>query len=226
MYARTVNEKVLTFGVSGKLVRNSLIMFDHETHSLWSHLTGTAINGPLSGSQLTVLPATETTWGAWKAAYPATRVLPHDFPGQRDEYANYYAGGDAGILNRKRNDSRLPAKDLVIGVRIMALPKAYALKSVVHARVVNDTLNQVPLVVLASNDESASVFERTLNGQTLSFEAVGRIIRDRDTGSTWDPVTGTASAGPLAGQRLTSVPATTSFWFGWFDFFPGTELYQ
>jgi uncharacterized protein DUF3179 len=226
VYARTVNGKVVTFGVSGKLVRNSLIMYDHETHSLWSHLTGTAIQGPLIGSHLTVLPATETRWGVWKTAYPATRVLPHDFPGQRDEYARYYAGGDAGILGRKREDSRLPPKDLVVGVRIMDRPKAYALAAVVNKKVVNDTLENLPLVLLATSDESASVYERQLNGQTLTFDAVGSIIRDHETGSTWDPVTGKATAGPLVGNSLTAVPATTSFWFGWFDFFPGTGLYK
>jgi len=226
VYARTVNDKVLTFGVSGKLVRNSLLMFDHETRSLWSHLTGTAIQGPLSGSRLTVLPATQTTWGAWKAAYPATRVLPHDYPGQTDTYESYYAGGDAGILGRKRADSRLPPKDLIIGVRVRGLPKAYALDAVVNAKVVNDTFESLPLVLLATSDESASVYERTLNGQTLTFDLVGSTIRDHETASTWDAVTGKATAGPLAGQYLTPVPATTSFWFGWFDFFPGTALYK
>ena len=216
----------MTFGVSGKLVRNSLLMYDHETQSLWSHLTGSAIQGPLSGSKLTVLPATETRWGAWKTAYPATRVLPHDYPGQRDEYASYYAGGDAGILGRKRKDSRLPPKDLVIGLRVMNVPKAYALDSVVNARVVNDTFENLSLVLLATSDESASVYDRNLNGQTLTFDAAGSIIRDHETGSSWDPITGKATAGPLADQRLTPVPATTSFWFGWFDFFPGTALYK
>jgi len=226
VYARTVNDKVLTFGVSGKLVRNSLLMYDHETRSLWSHLTGSAIQGPLSGVHLTVVPATQTTWGAWKAAYPATRVLPHDYRGQTDTYEGYYASGDAGILGRKRADSQLPTKDLVIGVRIGNLPKAYALNAVVKASVVNDTFESLPLVLFATGDESASVFERTLNGQTLSFEVLGSIFRDHETGSTWDPVTGMATSGPLAGQRLTPVPATTSFWFGWFDFFPGTALYK
>jgi uncharacterized protein DUF3179 len=216
----------LTFGVSGKLVRNSLVMYDHETHSLWSHLTGSAIQGPLIGSQLTVLPATETRWGAWKTAYPGTRVLPHDYPGQRDQYARYYAGGDAGILGRKRDDSRLAPKDLVIGVRVMDLPKAYWLDSLVNSKVVNDTFESLRLVLLATSDESASVYDRNLNGQTLTFEAVGSTIRDHQTASTWDPVTGKAIAGPLAGQSLTPVPATTSFWFGWFDFFPGTALYK
>ncbi len=226
MYARTVNQRVLTFGVSGKLVRNSLLMYDHETQSLWSHLTGGAIQGPLSGSQLTVVAATETTWGAWKAAYPTTRVLPHDYRRQLDHYAPYYAGSDAGILGRKRDDSRLSAKDKVIGIRLMDLPKAYALDSVVRAKVVNDTFDQVAVVVVATGERSASVYLRTLDGQTLTFDARDGKIQDRETGSTWDPVTGMATAGPLAGRSLTPVPATTSFWFGWFDFFPGTALYK
>lgn len=226
MYARTVNGKALTFGVSGKLVRNSLLMYDHETSSLWSHLTGSAIQGPLSGSQLTVLPATQTKWGAWKAAYPTTRVLPHDYRRQLDQYATYYAGSDAGILGRKRDDSRLSGKDKVIGIRLMDLPKAYALDSVIRAKVVNDTFDQTALVVFATGDRSASVYLRTLEGQTLEFDARGGKIQDRETGSTWDPITGRAIAGPMAGQSLTPVPATTSFWFGWFDFFPGTALYK
>ncbi len=226
MYARTVNDRVLTFGVSGKLVRNSLLMFDHETHSLWSHLTGSAVQGPLRGARLTVLPATQTQWGAWKAAYPTTRVLPHDYPGQTDSYEGYYAADDPGILGRKRSDARLSAKALVIGVRVMNLPKAYALESVVRARVVNDTFESLPLVVLATSDESASVYQRTLRQQTLTFETVGTAIRDHETGSTWDPVTGAAIVGPLAGQSLPPVAATTSFWFGWIDFFPGTALYK
>jgi len=141
-------------------------------------------------------------------------------------YESYYAGGDAGILGRKRADARLSAKALVIGVRVMSLPKAYALDSVVKAQAVNDTFESLPLVLIATSKESASVYERNLSGQTLTFEAVGSTIRDHETATTWDPVTGKATAGPLAGQHLTPVPATTSFWFGWFDFFPGTALYK
>src|SRR5260370_31263603 len=172
-------------------------MYDHETRSLWSHLTGTAIQGPLSGSRLTVLPATQTTWGAWKAAYPATRVLPHDYRGQTDTYESYYAGGDAGILGRKRADSRLSTKAMVIGVRIMNLPKAYALNAVVNAKVVNDTFESLPLVLLATSDASAPVYERTLNEQTPSFQAVGSPVRARETASIWAPAAAHAPPRPL-----------------------------
>ena len=45
MYARKVDNRTLTFGVSGLLVRNSLVMYDRETGSLWSHLSGKALDG-------------------------------------------------------------------------------------------------------------------------------------------------------------------------------------
>jgi len=226
VYARTVEGKVLTFGVSGKLVRNSLVMYDRETHSLWSHLTGGAIKGPLKGGQLEVQTATETTWLSWRQAYPSTKVLPHDFPGQTDVYRRYFANGDAGILGRKRDDPRLPAKALVVGVRIMDRPKAYRLAAVMQAGVVNDTVDDVPLALFRTDGEAASVFRRDVAGQSLTFKAsAGGTVTDIQTNSTWDPVTGRATAGALQGTSLTPVPATTSFWFGWFDFFPGTELY-
>jgi len=226
VYARTVDGKVLTFGVSGKLVRNSLIMYDHETHSLWSHLTGGAIEGPLQGKQLELLTATQTTWAAWQRDYPNTKVLPHDFPGQRDVYERYFASGAAGILGRKHEDERLPTKARIIGVRIMNAPKAYALDAVLKAKVVNDALNGVPLVIFATSADSASVFQRATAGQTLTFQAnADGTITDRETGSTWDPLTGRATGGSLAGISLPQVPATNSFWFGWVDFFPGTSLY-
>ncbi len=226
MYARTVNGKVLSFGVSGKLVRNSLIMYDRQTHSLWSHLTGTAIRGPLKGAELEVLTATETTWGTWRRAYPNTLILPHDYPGQADPYRRYFSGPEAGVIGRKREDNRLPTKAKVVGIRITDMPKAYALDAVVKAKVVNDTFDALPIVLFRTADGSASVFRRDLNGQTLTFQAGSTgTFTDKDTSSTWDPLTGKAVSGSLSGSSLTPIPSTTSFWFGWYDFFPGTALW-
>jgi hypothetical protein len=220
-----VNGRTLTFGVSGKLIRNSLVMYDRETHSLWSHLTGSAIDGPLIGTQLQVLAATQTTWANWLRAYPGTKVLPHDYPGQTDRL-RYFTNQAAGIRGRLHYDDRLPAKAKVIGVRVLDQAKAYAMQAIVRAKVVNDTFANAALVVWTTGPESASVFRRDLSGQTLTFEVpASGTITDRETGSGWDPLTGKAVSGPLMGSSLTPVDAITSFWFGWFDFFPETALY-
>jgi hypothetical protein len=70
VYAREVNGKTLTFGVSGKLIRNSLVMFDRETGTLWSHLTGEALDGPLIGNDLKQVLSEQTTWGRWRLLVP------------------------------------------------------------------------------------------------------------------------------------------------------------
>ena len=50
-------------------------------------------------------------------------------------------------------------------------------------------------------------------------------LLDRETNSSWDALSGLATAGPLAGEQLERIKSTTIFWFGWTDFHPDTKLY-
>lgn len=64
----------------------------------------------------------------------------------------------------------------------------------------------------------------------LSFSPVaGRdsevLMRDQESGSLWNGLTGEALEGPRKGVRLAQVPATTAFWLGWKDYHPATEMY-
>ena len=52
MYATKVEDKRLTFFVSGMLWQRSLVMQDKETGSLWSHILGEAMRGSLKGTSL------------------------------------------------------------------------------------------------------------------------------------------------------------------------------
>lgn len=69
------------FGVTrldadAEVVRSrNLVMYDRRTGSYWSQLLARAICGPEAGTDLAVLPAETTTWGAWRAAHPETDVL-------------------------------------------------------------------------------------------------------------------------------------------------------
>ena len=40
MYAREIEGRELTFGVSGKLIMNALVLYDRQTDSLWSQFLG------------------------------------------------------------------------------------------------------------------------------------------------------------------------------------------
>ena len=76
MYGRQLEGETLSFGHEGILYENSFVMYDRKTESLWVHVTGRAVWGPLKGKQLEFVPSTVTTWQQWKAAHPRTLVLP------------------------------------------------------------------------------------------------------------------------------------------------------
>src|SRR3954469_23302280 len=56
------------------------------------------------------------------------------------------------------------------------------------------------------------VFQRTIDGVPLVFHLAGInnqnfLMRDEQTGTYWQQITGLAVSGPLAGRKLTLVPA-------------------
>jgi Protein of unknown function (DUF3179) len=91
-----------TFGVSGLLYQRNLIFYDADTGSLWSQLLSQAVTGPLAGAKPKMLPAVNSTWGAWKRAHPDTLVLSFVTGYQRnyreDPYASYPLPGTPALL--------------------------------------------------------------------------------------------------------------------------------
>ena len=75
MYVRELDERTLTFQVSGKLWMRSLVMMDVETKTEWAHLLGEGMTGQLKGKTLKPLITDMVTWDAWKAQHPDTTVL-------------------------------------------------------------------------------------------------------------------------------------------------------
>ncbi|WP_375177184.1 DUF3179 domain-containing protein [Marinobacter mobilis] len=62
----TVAGRDLTFGVSGLLYNSDLLMYDHQTESLWSQLEGRAVSGPLAGTRLVPVPVRHERWQSWR----------------------------------------------------------------------------------------------------------------------------------------------------------------
>ncbi len=57
-----------------------MVMSDRETGSLWSHPGGDALDGPLNGSEMEIIPVVQTTWEQWRSLHPDTLVLSDDTP--------------------------------------------------------------------------------------------------------------------------------------------------
>ena len=211
---------------------NALVMYDHQTDTLWSQFLSRGVKGPLADTQLDIVPALQTTWEQWLSLHPETLVLDKKGRFLSDSYEGYYRSGSAGILGESNEDERLPRKDLVMGIVLEGSAKAYPLRSIVSPKVINDSLSGRELVVTFDpTSETGAIFDRTVDGRTLTFEPKADagdgllMIRDRETGSVWLELTGQAISGPMVGTALKGMPSHLSFWFAWSDFHPDTELY-
>ena len=230
MYAREIGGTTYEFGVSGKLIMNGLVMYDRQTDTFWSQVTSEAVQGPLAGTRLKAIAATQTTWEAWRTVNPDTVVLDKRGGFRSDNYASYYLSGRRGVLGSENNDSRLAPKDLVIGYQDEFGAIAYSFETLERKGVVNDLFGDTfVLAVFEPRSGTGLLFDRDVNEQLLTFDTIdspeGLRLRDAQTATTWDGFTGEGLSGPLAGTTLERLPTTYAFWFGWSDHFPKTELY-
>jgi hypothetical protein len=233
---RTVNGEKTRFGVSGLLYDSNLVMYDEATDSLWGQLEAMAIRGPATGTELTLVPSSLTTWREWQESHPDTRVLlPPPDSGTiaprpimdyvSDPYSGYDRSTDIGVGGRTVADERLHPKATVLGVAYDGTAKAYPLQAVGENAVVNDTVGGVPVVVTSTADRSMFAYERTVDGDVLTFENdAGAFMRAADT--RWRKSTGRAVAGALEGTTLDrATERTTMFWFAWLDWHPETTVF-
>lgn len=232
MYGRIINGEEHTFGVSGKLIMNALVMYDHQSNTLWSQFLRKGVRGELAGTELEVIPVTQTTWEVWRDLHPDTVVLDKRGRYTRDSYRGYYQDGRAGVIGETLSDDRLATKEMVLGVDIDGSKKAYPFFTLADNPVVNDTVGGTDTLVYFDNSSgTALVYNRQLNGESLTFKMEGEpngiltILVDDQTNSRWMAFNGTAIEGELKGQKLERALSHLAFWFAWTDWNPDTELY-
>ncbi len=203
-------------------------MRDRETGTIWTHLDGKAIAGPLEGQRLNMIPIPQTTLGQWKADYAETLVLSPDTPFQ-DRYVRPVRIGVFNPNEAVYGDDRLPSNALVVGVEVQGVFKGYPIDEIRSAGgVVNDTIAGRPVVVVYDSQTQTGVaYLREIDSQTLEFYNVAEGVfqfRDRETDSLWD-VHGRPVEGVYGVARLEFVPSFISEWYGWSAYHPETELY-
>jgi hypothetical protein len=235
---RRVAGQETVFGVSGRLWRNDLVLYDRQTESLWSQLLAAAIRGPRAGERLTLVPSSLTTWGEWRDGHPDTRVL---LPPPRsntvrgpdatyDYFTSKYVRTDEQLIGYAGAEGTprpgQPAeRRLVIGVTADGEARAYPLDAVAAEGVVNDTVGDLPVVVTVTPGRSLVAYERRVDGTVLAFSPDGD-AHMRAGGSRWERASGRAVDGPSQGRtlaRASDVPPM--FWKGWRNFHPDTTVY-
>jgi hypothetical protein len=204
-----------TFGVSGRLVNNNLVMYDRGTDSWWPQIAGTAIRGHLHGATLREVPLHWTRWDLWKQAFPDSTVLSEETGYIRaygeDPYGyDYYSSGPP-LFPPVLSSDRFDDKTVVLGARG----------------------RDSALAVLKSHLERERLIELTLDGEA----AVGLYDGSLDTGYVYRNPSGrtvedTGDGYAVDGERyrpaelpLERVHAFEAMWFAWYGFYPESTVY-
>ncbi len=243
MYSARINGEPTTFGTSGMLYRSNKVMYDRLTNSLWNQLTGEPVIGPLwdSGISLDFFPVLLTTWEEWTELHPDTTVLaqdtgvysadfyyPEDSP--RAIYYDYFNSPETMFPVPDRSDL-LSIKEIVLGVRLNGSYKAYSSTALQRTRLVNDVVGGEEIVVLGSaTSEAARAYRRDgrsfrlAPGDGEGQPGIPLTLADGE-GETWLVTEEFLVNAADESKRLARIPTHMSFWFGWFQFHPDTELY-
>ena len=245
-FDRRIYGEVTTFGVSGLLRRNDLIMFDRTRESLWQQITGEAIVGVDTTKRLTFLPSSIVSWRDFRATFPDAPVLSRETGVSRNYGTNPYRGydrigSDTIFRNDEFQDGELDAKERVVAVEIDGEAIAFPFSELSKFMVLDADVAGQPVVALWQSDTlspfddsfivggrnigAAAAFSPLVNGERLTFEARDGQIVDTTTGSVWN-VLGRAISGPMEGTALEPVLHANHFWFAWSVFQPETRVIQ
>jgi hypothetical protein len=149
VFDTNVKGRNLTFGVSGLLYQSDMLLYDHQTESLWSQIKSEAVTGNMIGARLKLLPSTHTTWEDWKKKYPNTRVLSSDTGYRRDYDRDPYQGYEASerlMFGVNETSRKFHPKEKVIGLKLGGLVKAYPFSELRKAKSpIKDRLGKIPV---------------------------------------------------------------------------------
>jgi len=193
--------------------------------------------------QLSLLPVVLTSWSAWQAQHPETRVLALEtgfgryyLPGAA--YGDYFSS-DATMFPVWQRADQLAAKDRIYALRVGGIPKAYPLARLVEEIVVNDTIGDTNVVLVATRGR-VTVNGSSLRSGNVTYDAGGEVrafLRGEESfapGVGPDAVVDTRGREWLIteeglrspdGKLAPRLSGHLSYWFGWFAFFPHTLIY-
>jgi hypothetical protein len=225
VYGRNIEGKTLTLEASGRLYRDALILADRETDSLWTQEKGEAVEGPLEGKELPVLPGgVTTTWARWRELHPDTLVLkkPQGMRQTSSVYAGYFSDPEKiGVFGSKLEDRRLEPKAEVLGLELGGQSRAYPYSLIEKTPLLVDELGGVRVLLAHSTKLAAPVAFLVPEGLDALEREGDRLTAGEQA---WDLATGKRLAG--SGPQLEPVAAVRSFWYAWVRFHPDTTIAQ
>ncbi len=163
-FSALIEGKTHSFGVSGLLYNSDVLIYDRQTHSLWSQLMYKAVSGKHKGKRLTSLPVVHTTWLDWKTQNPETLVLSRETGYSRQyDHSPYqdYLKQPKLMFPVSASSRRYHPKEDVFGVEINGQYKVYPfIELEKSARKFTDIINGQSVIIRYSKQHrSAAVYD-------------------------------------------------------------------
>lgn len=194
---RLDDETTLHFGSSGLLYKGVAVIYDVESRSLWSPMTGKCLAGEHVGEKLNHLQATRTNWSYWSERHPESTTL---------------AGADPQFEGLDYSDNpQIPTETYYTDDAIAHPVEGFNFadspvdpKTTVAGLAINDSAAAYPLALLSERGEiTDTIGDREI---TVRYVAEGGYAEFLD-----------ADGAPLLNHR--------TFWMVWQGHYPDTRLY-
>ncbi|MEF8843670.1 MAG: DUF3179 domain-containing protein, partial [Haloarculaceae archaeon] len=208
-----------TFGVSGRLINNNLVMYDRATEAWWPQILATSIPGPWNAEpgtgSLREFGLVWTTWEQWRALHPDTRVLSTDtgFAKNygRDPYGSYnpragYYASENTLFGTLEEDDRFSRKRVFMGARTADGAVAFDKSTLLDEQVMEGELGGTPVVAVADPRLDTGYVYPNPDERTVTVED-GSVLVD---GSSYEP----------DDLPLGRVHTFDAMWFAWHGYYP------
>ncbi|TRX59406.1 DUF3179 domain-containing protein [Fulvivirga sp. M361] len=127
------------------------------------------------------------------------------------------------------NATFIKPNDLIIGVEINGIAKAYPIKILNWHEIVNDEISTRPVVITyCALCRSGLVFNACVKGRAYTFGVSGLLynsdvlLYDRETQSLWSQLIGASVAGTNSGKALEVITSQMVTWAEWKEQYPKT----
>ena len=228
MWGRDVAGLRLTFHLAG-INNQNFLMRDEQTGTYWQQISGRAVSGPLSGSQLPFVHSDELNFGTWLSEEPQGTVLQDAV-----QYRFGYQPKNWDVRMQRAptvidfHEHGLKARDLMLGIQAFGASRAFVYDQVIREKLVEDHVGAEPvLLVVGADGQSVRAFRDRIQGVARApdfYRKPDGVLVDAATGSEWN-FQGCAISGKASGTCLEPLEILKDYWFDWRNYNPTTTIY-
>jgi hypothetical protein len=169
VWKRTYQGREFRFYLAG-INNQNFLMRDKETGSWWQQITGLAVDGPMKGAALELVPSDELTFGEWKSEVIAGKVFAPVAKYAKEYDSNWEPEVAKLPVVISFPGTELKSRDVVVGLRLEGASRAYSWDSLVKQSPVMDRVHGTPLLVAVGPDgKSFRVFVSRIDGKDAEF---------------------------------------------------------